>query len=79
MASSNARKFDFKPREQLDLLVDEFERDVDHRLQELRTHLDARAESILSMTGADDDRHVCNRIDAILHRRGLRGQDLPER
>ena len=26
MASSNARKFDFKPREQLDLLVDEFER-----------------------------------------------------
>lgn len=71
MASSNARKFDFKTREQLDALLDDFERDLDYRLDELRVHFDGYADSILGMTGADDDQYVSRRIEAALSRRAL--------
>jgi hypothetical protein len=75
MASSNAGKFSFKSRNELDDIIFRFERDVSRRLAELQAHCGAYADTILSMTSAEDDQYVHNRISAILASRGLLTDD----
>lgn len=71
MAASSAGKFAFKPRHELDTMIDAFEQELARRLTELTDHFNAHADIILSMTGADDDQHVYGRINGILQRYGL--------
>ena len=74
MGVSSAGKFAFKRREELDALIDGFEQDLLTRFDELVAYCNGYADTILSVTGADDDEYVVNRINAILRERGL----LPE-
>lgn len=79
MTTSSAGKFAFKPRGELDVLIEKFEHDVTDKLEELTEHFTAYADIILSMTGADDDQYVCNRLNSILQERGLlRDSPSPE-
>ncbi|HEY0661956.1 MAG TPA: hypothetical protein VGD21_11635 [Lysobacter sp.] len=71
MAASTAEKFRFKHRDELDTLIDEFERDLSFNLNELQAHYATRADIILSMTGADDDQYVCDRLNTTLRSHGL--------
>ena len=71
MASSSAAKFRFKRRDELDTLIDQFERDLSVSLNELQAHYATHADIILSMTGADDDQYVCDRLNTILRSYGL--------
>lgn len=71
MPASSAREFSFKGRAELDALIDKFDQDLAYRLEDLQARFDAYADSILSMTSADDDRYVSERLNAILRSRGL--------
>lgn len=71
MASSSTAKFRFKRRDELDALIDQFERDLSFSLNELQTHYTTHADIILSMTSADDDQYVCDRLNTILRSYGL--------
>jgi hypothetical protein len=76
MAASSAGKFTFKQRAELDAMLDAFEGDLARKREELNAHFSAYADIILSMTSADDDQYVCNRLDSILRGNGLPG-DAP--
>jgi hypothetical protein len=71
MGASSASKFSFKRRDELDALIDGFEQDLSVRLDELVSYCNGYANTILSVTGADDDQYVCNRINTILQERGM--------
>lgn len=71
MPASSARDPDFKRRDELDALIDKFDQDLSYRLQDLQAHFSAYADTILSMTSADDDQYVSERINTILKSRGL--------
>lgn len=71
MPESSAWKFDFKRREELDALIDKLEEDLSFRLDDLQAHYSAYADTILSMTSAEDDQYVSERIRTILKARGL--------
>jgi len=78
MGTSSANKFScFKRRDQLDALVDSFEQDLSSRLDELVAYCNGYANSILSVTGADDDQYVCNRINAVLRQHAILVDALP--
>lgn len=76
MPESSAWKFSYKRRDELDALIDKFEEELSYRLSDLQAHYSAYADTILSMTGADDDQYVTERINTILKARGLLG-DTP--
>lgn len=83
MGASGTDKFKFKPRDELDALLDGFEQDLAVRVDALVEYCNGYADSILSVTGADDDPHVSSRISAILRECGLAiesqvSQDSPE-
>jgi hypothetical protein len=71
MPPSNAPHFTFKKREELDAMIEDFEHDVAYKLAELQSHYGAYADTILSMTSAEDDKYVYERISRILASRGL--------
>lgn len=64
-------KSPLKQRDELDALLDGFEHDLTMRVDELVKYCNGYANSILSVTGAEDDPHVSNRINAILSQSGL--------
>ena len=70
MNASSADKFSFK-RDQLDALLDGFEQNLSTRAKALVDYCNGYANSILSVTGADDDPYVSNRINAILRQCSL--------
>ncbi|HEY1140730.1 MAG TPA: hypothetical protein VGE88_11055 [Lysobacter sp.] len=72
MGASSAGKFSFKRRDELDTLIDTFEQDLSARIDDLVAYVNGYADTILSVTGADDDQYVCTRINGILKERGLR-------
>ncbi|WP_457095521.1 hypothetical protein [Lysobacter sp. P5_B9] len=61
-------KFSFERRDQLDALIDSFEQCLSRLLDELVAYCNGHANSILSVTGEDDDQYVCNRINAVLRK-----------
>lgn len=71
MGASSADKFSFKQRDELDGLIDGFEQDLSARIDDLVAYCNGYANTILSVTGADDDQYVCQRINTILRDRGL--------
>lgn len=71
MGTSDANKVSFKRREELDVLLDGFERDLSRRVDELTDYCNGYANSILSVTEPSDDQYVSDRIQAILQQRGL--------
>lgn len=71
MPESSAWKFSYKRRDELDALIDKFEEELTYRLGDLQAHYSAYADTILSMTGADDDQYVTERINTILKSRGM--------
>ena len=71
MGASSADKFSFKRRDELDALIDGFEQDLSARIDDLAAYCNGYANTILSVTGADDDQYVCQRINTILRDRGL--------
>ena len=71
MGASSAGKFSFKQREELDTLIYRFEQDLAIRVDDLIAYCNGYANTILSVTSADDDQYVCNRINGILRNRGL--------
>ena len=78
MGASSAGKFSsFKPRDELDALIDGFEQDLSKRLDELVVYCNGYANSILSVTAADDDQYVCNRINTVLREHALLLDSLP--
>lgn len=77
MASSSADKSSAKSREELDMLIDCFEQDLSSRLDALVAHFNGYADTILSMTSADDDQYVCDRINGILREHGLLPDESP--
>lgn len=60
-----------KSRAELDELIDGFEQDLSRRLEDMVSHFNDYADTILSMTGTEDDQYVCERINRILRERGL--------
>jgi hypothetical protein len=70
MGTSGANKLPLR-RDELDALLDGFERDLSTRVDELVDYCNGYANSILSVTGADDDPHVSNRINTILRQCSL--------
>ena len=83
MRASGTDNFQFKQRDELDALLDSFEQDLSMRVDALVEYSNGYADSILSVTGADDDQHVSCRISAILRECGLaiesqESQDSPE-
>ena len=83
MRASGTDNFQFKQRDELDALLDSFEQDLSMRVDALVEYCNGYADSILSVTGADDDQHVSSRISAILRECGLaiesqESQDSPE-
>lgn len=76
MPESSAWKFSYKRRDELDALIDKFEEELSYRLSDLQAHYSAYADTILSMTGADDDQYVSERINTILRSRGLLSDTL---
>jgi len=79
MGASGTDKFQFKQRDELDAMLDRFEQELSMRVDALIEYCNGYANSILSVTGADDDQHVSNRINAILRECGLvDSQDSPE-
>lgn len=77
MGASSAGKFSFKRRDELDALIERFERELTHRLEEVSAYCDSYANTILSVTGADDDQYVCNRLNAILRKHALQFDAVP--
>jgi len=71
MAASSAWESSFKRRDELDDLIDKLEQDLSYRLDDLQAHYSAYADTILSMTSADDDQYVSERINTILRSHGL--------
>ena len=71
MSASGADKVLYKQRDELDALLDGFEQDLSMRVEALIDFCNGYADSILSVTSADDDQHVSNRIDTILRQSGL--------
>ena len=71
MGASSADKFSYKRRDELDALIDRFEQDLATRIADLVAYSNGYANTILSVTSADDDEYVCNRINTILKHRGL--------
>ena len=71
MPESSAWKFSYKRRDELDALINKFEEELSYRLGDLQAHYSAYADTILSMTGADDDQYVTERINTILKSRGF--------
>lgn len=65
MGASGADKLPLR-RDELDALLDGFEQDLSMRVDALVDYCNGYANSILSVTGADDDPHVSSRINAIL-------------
>jgi len=83
MGASGTDKFQFKGRDELDALLDGFEQDLSMRVDALVDYCNGYANSILSVTGADDDQYACSRINAILRECSLAfdsqdSQDSPE-
>ena len=72
MGASSADKFSFKRRDELDTLIDTFEQDLSTRIDDLIAYANGYADTILSVTSADDDQYVCTRINNMLKERGLR-------
>ncbi|GAB3104027.1 hypothetical protein [Lysobacter terrae] len=72
MGASSADKFSFKRRDELDTLIDTFEQDLSTRIDDLIAYANGYADTILSVTSADDDQYVCTRINSMLKERGLR-------
>jgi len=70
MTASGDKKLPLR-REELDALLDGFEQDLSPRAEALVDYCNGYANSILSVTGAADDRHVSSRINAILRQCGL--------
>lgn len=70
MGASDTKQLPLR-RDELDALLDGFEQDVSPRVEALVDYCNGYANSILSVTGAADDRHVSNRINAILRQCGL--------
>ncbi|GAB3349608.1 hypothetical protein [Lysobacter tyrosinilyticus] len=66
MSASDAHKPHYKRREELDILLDGFERDLTMRVDALIDYCNGYADSILSVTADGDDPHVSSRINAIL-------------
>jgi hypothetical protein len=64
-------RFSFKRREELDALIDGFDHDLSKRLEQLSAYCNGYADSILSVTGADDDQYVCDRINEVLRKHEL--------
>ncbi|MFC5577390.1 hypothetical protein ACFPOA_05085 [Lysobacter niabensis] len=71
MPSSNAPRFSFKKRDELDAMIEDLEHEVAYRLAELQSHYGAYADTILAMTSAEDDQYVYERINRILGSHGL--------
>lgn len=71
MPASSAWGFSFKRRDELDALIDKLDQDLSYRLEDLQAHYSAYADTILSMTSADDDQYVSERINAVLKSHGL--------
>ena len=71
MPASSAWEFSFKRRDELDTLIDRFDQDLSYRLDDLRSHYSAYADTILSMASAEDDQYVSERIDTIFRSHGL--------
>lgn len=83
MGASGTDNFQFKQRDELDALLNSFEQDLSMRVDALVEYCNGYANSILSVTSADDDPHVSRRINAILRECGLAiesqgSQDSPE-
>jgi len=70
MGSSGAKKLPLR-RDELDALLDNFEQSLSMRVDALIEYGNGYANSILSVTGADDDPHVSSRLNTILRECGL--------
>jgi hypothetical protein len=79
MGASGTDKLPLR-RDELDTLLDRFEQDLTMRVDALVDYCNGYADSILSVTGVEDDPHVSGRIDAILRQCGLASElaDLSE-
>ena len=77
MGISSASKFAFKRREELDALIAGFEKNLSSRLSALSDYCNGYANSILSVTAAEDDQYVCDRINSVLREQTLLLDALP--
>ena len=85
MSAYGAQKSHHKRREELDILLDGFERNLSMRVDALIDYCNGYADSILSVTSDEDDPYVSTRINAILRHYSLTfnlpdgdAQDSPE-
>ena len=74
-------EFSFKSRPELDTLLTKLEQDLPQLLKQYPDpsdfwpHYATVTDKILVATGAEDDRYVCTRLDAILGAHGLVPRD----